>query len=165
MNLNYAQVLLYAYPQMRALSDAVSVAVENKARLSYLRPESCMTCACGIADEIFLRIALDEARSAVLSVLKTLDGEEKNLLSYKYFRLQKGNLPACSMRSYFRKQRSLLEKIAARLRADGWTEEKFLEEFSAYPPFMKLLGALERGGGRLFVRRRTPTGARVSRGV
>ena len=65
---------------------------------------------------------------------------------------------ACSERSYFRKQRELLEKLARRLARRGCTREAFYADFEGFSPLMRIVSALENGWERRLVQRRKGRG-------
>ena len=152
------KVFLYAYPFLDALSEVVGVSAENKAALSYRSPYD----ARRIAETIVRELALSERLSALKAELDrafaALTAEERFLLEYKYFRGKRGTgdraeaVLACSKRTYFRMQVALLRKIACFLARNGWTVERFLDEFGRYAPFMRLLRRL-RGRTARAVRR------------
>lgn len=152
MDCLYVKVLLYAYPRLREVSEAVSAGVENKAALSFRSTLSALDTAERIAEEIFLRKNLDCVTDAIERALSMLSEEEMFCLEYKYFRRKRilgvrfaGYSPLGSERSYYRKQAELLKKICFRLAAAGWTETRFFEAFGEFPYFMKVYRALQAG--------------------
>ena len=165
MNCTFVKVLLYAYPKLRELVESVSAAVENKAVLSFKTYGNALTIAEKIVDEIVLGRDLESAADAVDGTLKNLSEEELYFLEYKYFRRKRvlsgrfGSFrPACSERSYYRKQAALLKRIAFLLAALGWTEQRFFEAFGEFPFFMKLYRALEAGREQTITAKRTAGG-------
>jgi hypothetical protein len=149
---SYAKVLLYVYPQLQKLAEAIEVGIEVKACLSFKAYGDPVTVAEKIVEEIERRETLLYAQDAIERILRTLSEEEKYLLEYKYFRRKsrlKGEPPRlCSRRQYFRKQNLLLHKVVARLREEGCGEGWFFEEFGSYAPFMKLYRAICEGRER-----------------
>lgn len=150
-NYTYVKVLLYSYPKLEALIDAVSVSVTNKAVLSYKSTLKTETLLEKIEEDILLRQALLELNELMKGILATLSEEENYLLEYKYFRRKKVLLGryanfslCCSERNYFRKQQALLRKLGALLLKNGWTDEQFRSSTGTL--FSRLFRAVE--GGR-----------------
>lgn len=163
MDRDFAKVLLYAYPKLPQLAEAVSVGAMNKAMLSFRCREGALEAAERVAKEIFIKIGLEEVYGALTEILGSLGEEENFLLEYKYFRRKKllkgytGVFPA-SERSYFRRQNALLDKICFRLGLCGWTEKRFSETFGGFPPFMRLYRAIKEGRERLLSAKRERRG-------
>ncbi len=172
MNCLFVKVFLYAYPRMRALAEAVSAAVENKAVLSFRSMDSALTAAEKIVDEMLLQRNIDGAADCVERVLKTLSDEELFFLEYKYFRrkrLLKEQFtqfsPFCSERNYYRKQAALLRKITFLLAAQGWTEQRFFEAFGEFPFFMKMYRLLSGGKEQRMTAKRNRTELKFQKSV
>lgn len=151
MKTDFVKAILYVYPTMKALAEAIRVSAENKAVLSYRSRRDAMSDLEEVAEEIFLAERVDELKEIIDGVLALLNEEELLLLEYRYFRRKKilkrldGQL-ACSERSYFRKQERLLRKLLAYLAAQGVTEEYFFEAFGNSLCFMKVYKAVANGG-------------------
>lgn len=152
MAYEYAKVVLYAYPHLAALSEAVSAGVENKAVLSFRGVRDTLQEAERIADEIAVREALDALAADMERVLAQCTDEESFYLEYKYFRRRcvlegrfAGRTVSCSERHYFRRQCVLLRKIAFLLGTRGWTEKEYVRTFGGFAPFARVLRALETG--------------------
>lgn len=148
---DYVKAILYAYPSLGAIGEAVGVSADNKALLSYRDPHSAQSIAEEILKEIAARRAIMELSSLVDDMLKLCTEEELFLFEYKYFRRKKvlaGRFAAfslaCSERSYFRKQNRLLRKTADYFAENGWSQEKFLRETNGL--FSRVVSAI--GGGR-----------------
>lgn len=155
----YVKLLLYVYPKLPEISEAVSVGAENGAILSFRAKGSALEAAEAVVSEMLLRNNLDRVRLALDEALALLSGEEKFLLEYKYFRRKRelgkhGALASCSERNYFRLQNALLKKLAALLAARGWTEEGCSEAFDGFSPFVRLKRALCEGREREFAAKR-----------
>lgn len=153
MDCLFVKVLLYAYPKLREVSEAVSAGVENKAVLSFRNSDSALTVAEKIVEEMILAKNLDCVADAVEKALGALSEEELYFLEYKYFRRKRvlggrfaSFTPACSERNYYRKQAGLVKRIFFLLAAQGWTQTRFFEAFGEFDFFMKIYRALE--GGR-----------------
>lgn len=163
----YEKVLLYAYPKMGELAEAISAGVEVKAALSFREAGDPFALAERIADEILRRRKLLAAEKMLDETLSGLGEEELFLLEYKYFRRKKnlrgkfaGRTVECSERSYFRRQNALLSRVSQLLAARGWSEERFLEEFGDNDVLMRLFRALEEGRERALVAKRAHRGIR-----
>ncbi len=159
----YVKVLLYAYPKLDALAEAVAGGAEVKALLSFRMPADACRLAEKIAEEVVSAKRLSCLKSELEELWEGFSEEELFLLEYKYFR-RKGELSGrfagrtlpFSERSYFRMQNALLQKVAARLIARGWTERRFFAEFGGFAPFVRVYRALKEGRERavVFKRRR-----------
>ncbi len=151
MSHEYAKVILYAYPHLRALAEASGAAAENQAYLSYRSRFGALETAERIAEEFAMRSRLLRLADAVDDMLRHCSREECFLLEYRYFRRRKrlaafGDFVApCSERTYFRRQEALLRRVAAMLAARGWTQAAYHAAFSVYEPFVRLLRALREG--------------------
>ena len=164
MAYEYAKTILYAYPHLSALAEAVGQSAENKAMLSFRSGGDALT----LAEEVAAALA---TKSRLLSLKEAADGaigacgeEERFLLEYKYFRRKRelkkygGAQFACSERSYFRHQAALLKKMAFLLSVRGWTEEAFLKAFCDFSPFLRALKWLAAGRERALVAHRRRRG-------
>lgn len=161
MDFLFVKVLLYAYPKLRAVAEAVSVGIENKAALSFRSSDSALTVAEKIMGEIVLRENIDCAADAIDKVLDALSEDELYCLEYKYFRRKRvlkerfgSFVPACSERNYYRKQAELLKRVFFLLTVQGWTETRFFEAFGEFGFFMKLYRALAGGKERALTQKR-----------
>lgn len=161
----YVKVILYAFPKMKMLSEAISAGVEVKAALSFRSKCGALEAAEKIAEEIARSARLDRLYADTEAAAETLSEEERFLLEYKYFRRKSvlaerfGKFMALSERVYFRRQNALLPKVARLLAARGWTEEEFFRAFGSYPPFMRALRAVKEG------REQTVSGRRRAREI
>jgi len=150
MKTDFVKTVLYVYPMLRKLSEAVRVSGENKALLSYRAKGDAFDAAKEVADTFFLADRLDFLREAVSGILETLNAEETFLLEYKYFRRKKvldlgdGKI-FCSERNYFRRQSALLKKIGFLLAVRGITEQTFLEDYADSLCLMRVYRAISEG--------------------
>lgn len=158
---DYVKVLLYAYPKLDALREAVESGVEVKALLSFRARQDATAVFERIADEIVIAKKLSLLKRKLDGALARCTRRELFLLEYKYFRRKDvlrevfgGYEPNCSERNYFRLQNALLAKIAAMLLAVGMTEKWFLREFRRYAPFMRVFRAIREGRERAVVFKR-----------
>lgn len=150
MDYDYVKALLYSYPMLGKMEEAVDCAVSNKALLSYKNFRAAEEIAAGIAEEIRLREALTSLRALLEKILPLLSEEENYLLEYKYFRRKKVLREKFSRfglryteRHYFRRQEQLLCKMAILFLLHGWTKERFLEETGDL--FTRVLRAIGEG--------------------
>lgn len=162
MEYDYVKVILYAYPHLAALAEAVGIGAENKAYLSFRGGESALALAEKIAEELAVKsrllALLEDAEVAVGACSR----EERFLLEYKYFRRKRvlreayaGMTMACSERHYFRRQAALLRKMASQFCLRGWTEAAFLRAFGSFSPFLRALAALSAGREKALVPHRS----------
>lgn len=148
----YAKVILYAYPHLLPLADAVGVGAVNKAMLSFRAREDALVTAEAIAEELAFKSRLLRLAEDLEGVLASFGDEEMYLLEYKYFRRGKvlreryaGYVMACSERTYFRRQAAVLHKFCCLLAARGWTERAYAEAFGGFAPFARVLDAILSG--------------------
>ena len=71
----YAKVILYAYPYLSALSDAVGVGAVNKAMLSFRSQEDALQTAETIVEELAVKSRLMRLEDAVNAALSSLSDE------------------------------------------------------------------------------------------
>ncbi len=154
MNAIHVKVFLYAYPRLGALAEASERAAENKAALSFRSLLSTFDACAEVAEEFSMADRLLELRRQLGLILGDLTREERFLLEYKFFRRRKmiasfaDMVPSYSMRTYFRKQNSLLKKIRSRLMFLGWSDARYDLAFGAYRPFVQMERALAEGRER-----------------
>ncbi len=167
MEYDHVKAILYSYPVLGALEEAVSVSVENQAALSFRSARPADEIAEQVASRIFTCRALHAIRILMDDIVASLSEEEQFLLEYKYFRRKKvlrekfsDMKLTCSERNYFRKQAALLKKTASALLLGGWTRERFERETGGL--FEKLLTALESGREQALVRHRGQRGIQSS---
>ena len=151
MNTDFVKAILYVYPTMGALEEAIKTSAENKAFLSY-RTKKCAFDSCyEVAEEFLLAERIADLKKTLEGILIRLSDEERFLLEYRYFRRKKilkncNAELACSERSYFRKQARLLEKILSLFVLCGVTEEYFFDAFENSLCIMKVYRAVREGG-------------------
>lgn len=169
MKYDYIKAILYAYPSLGEIGEAVGASAEHKALLSYKNPRSTEELALEIMREISAKEALSELSSLVDTLLGRCTREELYLLEYKYFRRKEalgsfaGYSLSCSERSYFRKQNRLLKKAAEFFGKRGWTQERFLSETNGL--FTRVMAALENGMERKVPKQRKRGRARCHSSV
>ena len=148
----YEKVILYSYPHLEAIAQAVEEGARNKALLSFRSAEDTLSLLERISEDALTARELRLLKAETEEILLTLSEEELYLLEYKYFRRRRvlkgkfaGFALALSERSYFRRQNELLRKISSRMRTNGLTSENFSARFGRFSPFMRALRALESG--------------------
>lgn len=158
---DYVKVLLYAYPKLDALREAVECGVEVKAVLSFRARQNATELFERVAEEIVIAKKLSLLKRKLDEVFSRCSERDLFLLEYKYFRRKDvlrekyaGYEPNCSERNYFRLQNALLTKVAALLLAAGVTEKRFFREFRHYAPFMRVFRAIREGRERAVVFKR-----------
>ena len=82
----YVKVILYAYPKLDEIAEATERSGENKAALSYRTPGDTFAVALSVAEEFILAERIRALKTTVDEMLSGLNGEERFLLEYKYFR-------------------------------------------------------------------------------
>lgn len=158
---DHVKVLLYAYPKIEALAEAVGEGARIKAFLSFRSVQTADALAEKIAEEIVISKKLYLLKGEMDQILSSCSVKTRYLLEYKYFRRKRVlrdefrgfSLPV-SEREYFRMQTALLLKMSAKFNAAGWTRERFLREFSSFGPFMRVFRALGAGRERAVVYKR-----------
>lgn len=159
----YAKVILYAYPKLDAIADAVEQSAKNKAALSYRAPADTLTVAEKIAEEMALAGRIRALSRLVTEMLGGFGEEERFLLEYKYFRrrdiLQKRvGVLSCSERSYYRRQEEILKRICLYFAAKGICADTFIGLYGDFPCFKKLHRALCAGRERTIAKKRGESG-------
>lgn len=156
----YVKAVLYVYPILTPLAEAVSKSAENKAYLSF-RTENTLSCAEKITEDIAHGALLRELNRQMRSLLTHFTEEEAYLLEYKYFRRGaelNGRFAGLSFsgseREYYRRQNALLKKTAGLLAVRGVTERTFLRDYAGIQPFPRIYRALKEGRELLVVPKR-----------
>ncbi len=128
MNLIYAKAVLYAYPHLDEIK-------EQTKELSYKQAISSMTDTSPAFSQCerlvyfaFQSQTLDELKEMTEKALSKLTPFELDLLDYKYFKIKPKAYYEnfdCKSRTYFRKQVSLIKKVAEKLEKYGVTDAWF----------------------------------------
>ena len=161
----YIKVLLYAYPQLPAIAEAIETGVETKAMLSYRSHGDTLTLMEKLADDVLLAERLRILYAKLSIIIAELTDEEAYLLEYKYFRRREqlngrfaGMTLDCSERTFYRRQTKLLGRVVSKMLARGMTEEWFERDFSEFDFFVKIKRAIKGGRERAVVAKRTKAG-------
>lgn len=157
---DYVKVLLYAYPKLDMLAEAIASGAETKAFLSF-RATDTLNCAEKISQGILQSRILRKLANDMEDAFSRLSEEERYLLEYKYFRRKSelcGRFAETSFsgseREYFRRQNALLKKVACLLIARGVTEETFFRDLGDIPPFPRVYRAVREGRERMVIPKR-----------
>lgn len=129
----YEKTLLYLYPYIERMSEAIGRSTEVKAALSY-RAEDTERVVKELLTRIVQREVLGDAKRELKEILREFKGEEAYLLEYKFFRRKKklraygeGVLSRLSERTIYRRQKEILKKFSALLAFRGLNEGWFSE--------------------------------------
>lgn len=129
----YEKTLLYAYPYLGRMSEAIGRETEVKAALSYRR-ENTERVVEELLDGIFQREILQEIGRKIGEILKEFSKEERYLLEYKFFRRKRkliaygeDVLSQLSERTIYRRQKEILKKFSALSAIRGINERWFSE--------------------------------------
>lgn len=157
---DYVKVLLYAYPKLDMIAEAISSGAEIKAYLSF-RTTDTLACAELICQRIMQSRALRELSRKMGEIVAAMSEEEQYLLEYKYFRRREeleGRFgQTCftgSEREYYRRQNAVWRKTASLLIARGVTEDAFFRDFWKIPSFRRVYRAVKEGRERLVTPKR-----------
>ena len=144
---NCVKAILYSYPQLRAIEEGYLQHIRNKAVLSIDGRESAERVAEALAKEIIQKGLVNELYEVASKALSGLTPEENLLLDIRYFgkldRVKRAFAQKYagiadeymrfvhfwSERTYFRKQKKLLAKLAAKFVTLGIDKERFLKDF------------------------------------
>ena len=144
---NCVKAILYCYPRLGGIEDGYLQHIRNKAFLSADGRESAQRVAEYLAAEIIQKALVKELAEIAARALSALTAEEKLLLDVRYFgkldRVKRAfaqkyagiaddymrDIPFWSERTYFRKQKKLLAKLAVKFSALGLDKERFLKDF------------------------------------
>ena len=142
MNYNYTKTALYAYPNIEAVMDQIDDFVERKALSSMSDFSPCLEQCEKILDYTAQKDALINLKLMIKSVLLKLSPLELDLLDYKYFKQKDKEYYVdfdSSSRKYFRRQVSLIKKVAFLFEKEGLTDEWFNQNCLTSNFFKELL--------------------------
>lgn len=154
---NYVKVVLYGYPLLKTVGEDYEVHIRNRAVLSHNSTMTAAELAEYLAEEILEMRTLEWLKATVENVLGQLGEEERELLAIRYFgrikRLQnflktKAEEKGWSKRKYYRMQKRLERKIAARLKGAGVTKELYERDLANTDIFRKIHRYVEVGKDR-----------------
>ena len=133
----YEKTLLYLYPHLDGMSAALDTSLRTQAILSYRKQEGAEALVERLLLADFQSRFLCAAREALDELFKEFSREEMFMLEYRYFRRKRvmrayEDMPVrMSLRTFYRRQRRVLQKFSAALRQRGMDEGWFLENFSS----------------------------------
>lgn len=154
----YEKTVLYLYPYAERLKESYEALAETKKETSYRMNDAVkvvqeVITAYGIANNI------DVWRKATDDILLELSEEEKCLLEYRFFRRKKYLMGKyyrfCfpfSYTSFFRRIRALTKKVSEMFGEAGFTEKKFLDNFSDCGEIMTAYRNVELGKDECLLR-------------
>ncbi len=143
---SYAKGILYAYPFLQTAGKDYEEHIKNKGLLSYDSRWTAEGLAEYLAGEIIEMHNLEWLKAKLDEIFARLSEEEKWLLSLRYFG-KKPNVgkKRWTERTYFRRQKRLLEKLTAMLALAGITEEVYERDFASVEIFRKINRCVESG--------------------
>ncbi len=142
MNLLYAKVALYAYPNLEAVMEQIDELVEKRALSSMHDFSPCETQCEKILDLTEQKNILIELKICLDKIFSKFSLEDLDLLDYKYFKRKPKEyfeFIDTASRQYFRKQISLVKKFSIRLEKQGYDDIKFQKECFKVDFFRELL--------------------------
>ena len=128
--MNYAEVLLLAYPDLDRMIENEKVGYLERCYQSAYFFEPCDKFAEKLMEKLEIRNRLIDLKSKLDCLYSRLDDEEKALIKFKYCGVLPENKFDFSLRTYFRKQIKLLDKIKEYLTYLNVTEEVFKRDYS-----------------------------------
>lgn len=140
----YEKTLLYLYPHMEKMSEALDTSLRTQALLSYRRRESAEALVERLLQSDFQSSFLLRTRERLEDIFSGFTREEMFVLEYRYFRRRKflreyEEAPVeMSVRTFYRRQHSILKKFSAALKLRGMDEKWFAENFSEMDWAMKV---------------------------
>ncbi len=146
MNIYYTKTVLYAYANIETVKGQIDDFVERKAISSMSDYTPCIEQCESILNYTAQKVALIELKELVEKVLKKLSNYELDCLDYKYFKQKPKEYYTdfdCESRGYFRRQVSLVKKIAENFENVGLTDEWFKKNLLTTNFFKELLKRVE----------------------
>jgi len=128
MNLFYTKTVLYAYPNIEAVMEQIDDLVERKALSSINDFTPCLQQCEKILDFTQQKKALIDLKVMADQALERLTKEQSDCLEYKYFKRKPKEYFSdmdTDSRGYFRRQVSLVNKMAKLFDKVGITDEWF----------------------------------------
>ena len=132
----FEKVLLYSFPHLKNIIGDMDKLVCQKAYSSFSNNVSCLDLSEKIIKIIDRKDRLIDLKMKLDEIFKGFTQEEMLLLEQKYFKrkiyikkLTEKISIKYSLRTYFRKQNRLLEKLSKSLRNTGMSESWFLDKY------------------------------------
>ena len=145
---NCVKAALYCYPMMDRICEGYVQHIKNKATMSHDGRVPTVQLAEYLAKEICEKERAQALKAVLDELLSRLTLEERLLLDLRYFgkmdRVRRmfaakragladdgmRDVPIWSERTYFRKQKALMEKLCRRLTCRGIDKDVFLKEYA-----------------------------------
>ena len=137
----YVKTILYAYPNIKAVSEQIDELVEKKALASMMDFSPCEVQCEKIIDLTVQKIKLTEMEKLLKTILISFSEHELDCLDYKYFKKKPKEYYEefdFSSRAYFRKQNALIKKLGLKLEKKGIDDKEFERNY-LYINFIKEL--------------------------
>ena len=142
MNIYYAKVALYAYPNLEKILEQIDEIVERKALSSMYDFTPCEHQSEKILRFTHQKDILIEMKLVLDKILKKFTDNELDLFDYKYFRIKDKEYYKdfdFSSRVYFRNQNKAVKKFAKYLEESGYDEKFFENRIFKIDFFVELL--------------------------
>lgn len=141
----YEKTMLYVYPNARVLNALYAELADGKIKRSVLADGNTEK----LVGEILACIEIQNAISRLVEMtddaLVYFTEEEKHIMEYRFFRRKKylvekyGEYKFNFSRSgFYRKSAEILKKFSSIIKNQGYTEKKFMEDFSGSDLIMKV---------------------------
>ena len=127
--MEYAKILLSAYPNLGRFIKAANDNYLRRCLNSAYFSEPTETFAAGVLNLLDERRKLVDLKEKLDLLFSRLSDEERQLIKFKYAGIMPKNKFDFSLRTYFRKQIKLLEKVKTYLNYLNITEEVFKREY------------------------------------
>lgn len=151
MKANYIKTILYSFPQIEKVQMQIDEVIKNKALASMEDNSPCDEQCEKILSLLQDKVVLEDIKRKVKLLNRGLTESEKDLVDYKYFKTKPYTYfigKDVASRNYFRKQKTILQKISEIFEimglSDKWFEEKCLKQTL----FIQQLKRVEEKGGR-----------------
>ncbi len=126
----YGKTILSCYTLLDKIANQLENLIKNRARNSFFDYSNAFTMASRILELGETRKELLYLKEITTEVLNELSQEDKTLISYKYFKIMPKNEDFDhTSRNYFRKQVRALSRFTALLKAKGFTQEWFFNNY------------------------------------
>ena len=160
---NCVKALLYCYPMLDRICEGYVQHIKNKAALSHDGRIPTIDLAEYLAKEICEKEKLQALKALLDKLVSRLSLEERLLLDIRYFgkldRVRRlfaakraglaedsmRDVPLWSERTYFRKQKALMNKLCKRLEDYGIDKETFLSEYVSLDGIAPVYSYVEQG--------------------
>ncbi len=142
MNLNYTKTLLYAYPHIKAIEEQIDDLVMRKALSSMTDFSPCEEQCEKIIELTEQKKTMIDFYLRMQKVINKTTEYQRDCLDYKYFKQRPKSYYKdfdCTSRGYFRRQVSLVSRIAKFMEKAGLNDKWFEEHCLKISFFYELL--------------------------